>query len=257
MHRFANPARFLRLSQWLMPLAALLACATLAVGQYWVWFIAPVDYQQGETVRIMYIHVPSAMLGISAYGLMALASAAYLVWRHPLAGLAAREAAPIGAVFTFICLVTGALWGKPMWGAYWVWDARLTSMLILLFLYIGYMALASANAHHERGQVGSAWLCIMGAINLPIIKYSVEWWNTLHQPASLSLFGDSSIDASMRHPLLLMIAGGYLLFLALLLVRMRTALLAQKLRRLQMQSIALKSAHHEPGETLEMNERSA
>ncbi len=252
MHRFANPARFLRLLRWLLPITALLALLLLTLGQYLVWFVAPLDYQQGETVRIMYIHVPAATLGLGIYGLMTAASISFLVWRHPLASLATREAAPLGALFTLMCLVTGALWGKPMWGAYWVWDARLTSMLILFFLYLGYMALASAHEQRERGQIACGWLCIVGALNLPIIKFSVEWWNTLHQPASISWFGDSSIHPSMLHPLLLMLAGSFFLFLALLFLRMRTALMAQKLRRLQMQSIAIKSAHHQPAETLEL-----
>lgn len=243
MHRFANPARFLRLTHWLLPLVATLAVLLLAWAQYLVWFIAPLDYQQGEAVRMMYLHVPAAWLGLGAYGLMALCSASFLVWRHPLAGLAAQQAAPIGALFTLLCLITGSLWGKPMWGAYWVWDARLTSMLVLLFLYIGYMALQGAHEHNERGQTSCAWLCIVGAINLPIIKFSVEWWNTLHQPASILRMDGPTIDGSMLTPLLLMIAATSMLFAAMLLLRMRTALHSQKLRRLQMQSIARKSAH--------------
>ena len=252
MHRFANPARFMRIARVVKPIAGLLALGLLSVGMYLVWFVAPEDYQQGETVRIMYLHVPAAMFGMGIFALMAVLSVCFLIWRHTLAALAAREAAVIGAVFTAICLITGALWGKPMWGAYWVWDARLTSMLVLLLIYLGYMALASAHDDESRGFNACAWLAVVGSINLPIIKFSVEWWNTLHQPASLIRLDGPSIDDSMLYPLLIMVAGFACLIMALLVIRIEAALNMQKLRRLQMQSIAAKSAHHQPAETLEI-----
>jgi heme exporter protein C len=204
--------------------------------------VAPDDYQQGATVKIMYIHVPAAWMASACYGFMAVMSASFLIWRHTLADVLAREAAPIGAVFTLICLITGMLWGKPTWGAYWVWDARLTSMLILLLLYVGYLGVAASGDNSERVKVASAWIALIGAINLPIIKYSVEWWNSLHQPASIIRAGGPSIHSSMLTPLLLMIAAFTALFVALLLVRADTALKAVKLRRLQIQRIALKNA---------------
>jgi heme exporter protein C len=203
---------------------------------------SPPDYQQGETVRIMYVHVPAAWMGSFLYGFMALMSASFLIWRHPLADVLAREAAPIGAIFTILTLVTGMLWGKPMWGAYWVWDARLTSMLILLLLYAGYIALSASGEGSERTKISCAWLALIGSINLPIIKFSVEWWNTLHQPASILRLDGPTIAPTMLHPLLLMIAAFTALAIALLVVRADTALQAQKLRRLQIQRIARKNA---------------
>ncbi|MBN8543501.1 MAG: heme ABC transporter permease [Alphaproteobacteria bacterium] len=242
MHRFANPARFARMSKVLLPIAALLALVLVSYALYLVFYVAPPDYQQGISVRIMYIHVPAAMLASALYGIMAALSISYLIWRHTLANVIAREAAAIGLTLTAVTLVTGMLWGKPMWGAYWVWDARLTSMLIQLFLYAGYLAVANAGGQSEKGRVAAAWLCIVGAINLPIIKFSVEWWNTLHQPAGLLRFdGTSAIDPSMRTPLLLMLAGVTLLVIALLLVRANAALNEQKIRRLQISKISHKS----------------
>jgi heme exporter protein C len=252
MHRFANPARFMRMARIAQPIAWLLALGCIGAGMGLVWFVTPEDYQQGDTVRIMYLHVPAAMFGMGIYAMIAILSVSFLIWRHTLAAVAAREAAPIGAVFTVICLITGALWGKPMWGAYWVWDARLTSMLVLFLIYIGYIALASAHDDESRGYHACAWLAVIGSINLPIIKFSVEWWNTLHQPASLFRLDGPTIHASMLSPLLLMVVGFAALALAVLLMRIEAALNMQKLRRLQMQSIAAKSAHHKPGETLEI-----
>jgi heme exporter protein C len=247
MHRFANPAQFQRISRVVLPFAVALAVLCGALGLYLALFVAPADYQQGETARIMYIHVPAAMLSSGIYFFMAVMSASFLIWRHTLADVLAREAAPIGAIFTLITLITGMLWGKPTWGAYWVWDARLTSVLILQLLYIGYLAVASAGGAGERSSVASAWIAVIGAINLPIIKYSVEWWNSLHQGASLIRTGGPSIDPSMLNPLLLMIAAFIALFIALLLLRADTALKSVKLRRLQIQRIARKNA------TLETN----
>ncbi|MFZ4124524.1 MAG: heme ABC transporter permease CcmC [Rickettsiales bacterium] len=242
MHRFANPARFARMSKVLLPVAAVLALLLISYALYLVFHVAPPDYQQGISVRIMYIHVPAAMLASALYGIMAALSISYLIWRHTLANVIAREAAAIGLTLTAITLATGMLWGKPMWGAYWVWDARLTSMLIQLFLYAGYLAVANAGQQSEKGRIAAAWLCIVGAINLPIIKFSVEWWNTLHQPAGLLRFdGTSAIDPSMRIPLLIMLVGATLLVLAILLLRTGAALNEQKIRRLQISKISHKS----------------
>jgi heme exporter protein C len=196
--------------------------------------VAPPDYQQGDTVRIMYVHVPAAWMALSVYLFVAVASAVGLVWRHPLAEVAARASAPIGAAFTFVCLATGSLWGRPMWGAWWVWDARLTSVLILFFLYLGYIALANAFDDPSRGGRAAAVLALVGVVNLPIIKFSVDWWNTLHQPASVLRLGGPSIDASMLIPLLVMASGFALLFGWLLLLRMRTALNERKARALRL-----------------------
>lgn len=240
MHRFANPARFLRIARVATPLTLWPGLLLLAAGLYVGLFASPPDYQQGEHVRIMYVHVPAAWLGSGGYLGLGIASAAWLVWRHPLADVAARAIAPAGAAFTAICLVTGALWGKPTWGTYWVWDARLTSMLALLFLYVGYLVLASAERERASGTAkGAAILAIIGLANLPIIKYSVEWWSSLHQGASIRLIGrdaGSSIHPSMLTPLLLSIAGFTLLFAAIVLMRMRADLarvtVAARTRRL-------------------------
>lgn len=229
MHRYANPTRFLQIAQPLTLPLGLAALLLLVAGLYYALFQSPPDYQQGESVRIMYVHVPAAWLALGCYTGIAVASAVFIVWRHPLADVAARASAPIGATFTAICLVTGALWGRPTWGTWWAWDARLTSVLILLFLYLGYMILATAFDDRTRGARAAAILALVGAVNIPIIKFSVDWWNTLHQPASVFRAGGSAIHPSMLLPLLLM-AGAYLcLYLCLLLVRMRTEIAAQRL----------------------------
>lgn len=225
-----------------MPVAALAALVMGAWGLYGGLITSPEDYQQGEAVRIMYIHVPAAWMSTMTYGFMALMSASFLIWRHTLADVLARAAAPIGMVFTMITLITGMLWGKPTWGAYWVWDARLTSMAILLMMYLGYIGLAGAGVIEERVKNACAWLCLVGAINLPIIKFSVNWWNTLHQPASILRADGPHIAPEMLHPLLWMIGSFTALFVALLLVRADTILKQQKLRRLQIQKIARKNA---------------
>jgi len=238
MHRFANPARFLRLADAILPWCAGATLILLVAGLYLGLFVAPPDYQQGESVRIMYVHVPAAWMAMFVYACLALASAVALIWRHPLADLAAQAASPIGACFTFIALVTGSLWGKPMWGTWWVWDARLTSVLVLFFLYLGHIALAHGFDDPTRGARASAILALVGFVNVPIIKFSVDWWSTLHQPASVLRLGGSTIDGSMLRPLLLMGVAFTLLFVCLLLVRMKAALLAARLRaaqRLQVQ----------------------
>ncbi|MBV8203313.1 MAG: cytochrome c biogenesis protein CcsA [Acidobacteria bacterium] len=228
MTRLANPARFMRASGAVLPWLGWAAGVALALGLVWALAIAPPDYQQGESVRIMFIHVPSAWMALSVYLFMAIASGVALVARHPLAEIAAEAAAPLGAAFTLICLATGSLWGRPMWGAWWVWDARLTSVLVLFFLYLGYIALVNAFDDAGRGGRAGALLALVGAINLPIIKFSVDWWNTLHQPASVIRMGGPAIALSMLLPLLLMAAAFGLLFAWLLLLRMRTALNERK-----------------------------
>jgi len=228
---FANPARFTRLADALMPVLALSAVAAFAAGLYYALFNSPPDYQQGETVRIMYVHVPAAWIGMGLYLAMAIAAGVGLVARHALADVFCVAAAPIGAVLVGLCLVTGSLWGKPTWGAWWVWDARLTSVLILFLLYCGYMALRHSFDDDQRGGKASAILLLVGAINIPIIKFSVEWWNTLHQGASLLRKGGSAIDPQMLRPLLWM-GAAYAFYAALLvLLRMKTILLAHKIDR--------------------------
>ncbi|USI72482.1 heme ABC transporter permease CcmC [Sphingomonas morindae] len=235
MHLLANPARFLRIARpltgWLGWLGAALALAGMAGGL----FVTPPDYLQGETVRILYIHVPAAWLGMAGWSGIAAASLAELVWRHPLARVAARALAVPGAVFTFLCLATGSIWGRPTWGTWWEWDGRLTSMLVLLFLYIGYIALARALDEAGADGRAAALFGLIGAVNLPIIHFSVLWWRTLHQGQSLGLNG-SSIAPALLWPLPLTVLGASLLFGALVLMRMRAALararVEARLRRL-------------------------
>lgn len=227
---YANPKRFLeatdRLPAWLFAAAAIL----LSIGLWLGLFFVPPERQQGDAARIMFIHVPAAWIGMGAYALIALCSAWGLVNRHPLADVAARNAAPLGALFTALALVTGSLWGKPMWGTYWVWDARLTSFLLLFFLYLGYMALWNVTEDENRAARGAAILAIVGAVNLPIIKFSVDWWNTLHQGESIFRSGGPSIAAIFLWPLFIMLAGYSVLFAALWIVRIRTAILQRMIR---------------------------
>ena len=234
MHRFANPNRFLRLANAVLPWCGWLTVAFLAVGLYLALFGSPPDYQQGETVRIMYIHVPAAWMALFVYACMAGASATALIWRHPVADLIAKSAAPIGAGFTVICLATGSLWGKPMWGTWWVWDARLTSVLILFFLYLGYIALVDAFDDPERGRRAAGILVLVGVVNLPIIKFSVDWWNTLHQPASVVRLDGPAIHPEMLWPLLCMAVGFKLFFVTVLILRVRGEIAAAKVRNLQL-----------------------
>ena len=235
MFRLANPNRFMQWSGKILPWCAIATVLLLGAGLYLALFVAPPDYQQGESVRIMYVHVPSAYMATMVYAVMAAASAVALIWRHPVADIAAREAAPLGAGFTLLCLVSGSLWGKPMWGTWWVWDARLTSVLVLFFLYLGYIALINAFDEPTRGARAGAILALVGVVNLPIIKFSVDWWNTLHQPASIFRLGGPTIAASMLWPLAVMALGFTLLFVTLWLMRIRSALIAAKLRALRLQ----------------------
>ena len=233
MHRFANPARFQRIADPLLPWLAAATIGLFALGLWWGLVASSADYIQSETVRIMYVHVPAAWMALATYATIAVASAIALVWRHPLADIAARAAAPLGAGFTLIALITGSLWGKPMWGTWWVWDARLTSVLILFFLYLGHIALSHAFDDPQRGARAAAVLAIVGAVNLPIIKFSVDWWNTLHQPASVFRMDGPTIDPAMLGPLFAMAAAYLLFFVTLLLVRMKAELLAARLRARQ------------------------
>jgi heme exporter protein C len=227
MHAFANPARFLKLARPLTPWLGWGGGASIAVALAAGLFLTPPDYLQGDSVRIMYVHVPAAWLGMAGWAGIAIASLMQLVWRHPLAAIAARASAVPGAVFTAICLATGSLWGRPTWGTYWQWDGRMTSMLVLLFLYAGYLALG--DAEREKGGEGriTAIFGLVGTINLPVIHYSVLWWRTLHQGQSITLTG-STIAPTILWPLLLSTLGFSLLFAAMVLMRMRAALARQK-----------------------------
>ena len=196
--------------------------------------LSPADVDQGDAVRIMYVHVPSAWMAVFVYLVMAVSSAVAMIWRHPLADLAAKAAAPIGAGFTVICLATGSLWGKPMWGTWWVWDARLTSVLILLFLYLGYIALVNAFDDPNRGYRAAGILALVGLVNLPIIKFSVDWWNTLHQPASVVRLDGPAIHPDMLWPLLIMAVGFKLFFVTVLILRIRSEIAAAKIRNHQL-----------------------
>ena len=235
MHGLANPRRFLALARWAMPLCLGLGTALTAWALAWGWSAIPPDRLMGETVRILIVHVPAAWLGMGGWLGLTIASIALLVWRHPLAAIAARAIAVPGLAFTILCLVTGSIWGRPTWGTWWEWDGRLTSMLVLAFLYVGYIALAQGAGRDGASPRVPAIYALVGAVNLPIINRSVVWWQSLHQPPSLTV-GRSAIDAVYLAPLVLAIAGMTLLFAGVVLARMR-ALLAQtqaeaRLRRL-------------------------
>jgi heme exporter protein C len=230
LHRYANPATFGRLSAQILPWTAGASVILLGLGLYFGLFASPPDYQQGNSVRIMYVHVPAAIMSEIVYGLMAAAAAAGIIWKHALADLFVKAAAPLGAAFTFVCLVAGSLWGKPMWGAWWVWDARLTSELVLFFLYLGYLALVDAFDDPQRGLRAGAILVLVGVVDLPIIKFSVDWWNTLHQPASLMTLSGPKVDPSMLLPLFLMIGGFTTFFITVVLMRLESELLARRIR---------------------------
>ena len=233
MQQFANPTRFVNLANRVLPYVWGLTLVLLVAGLYGALASAPPDYQQGETVRIMFVHVPAAWLAMMVYSVMALASAVAVIFRHPLADVAAKTAAPIGAVFCFLALATGSLWGKPMWGAWWVWDARLTSMFVLFLLYVGYIAIWQAIEEPSRAATIARIVALVGFINIPIIKFSVDWWNSLHQPASVFKMGGPSIAFSMLWPLLVMGLAYTFLFLGLHLVAMKSEIAARRLRTLQ------------------------
>jgi len=233
MLRYANPTRFMQLSGTLVPWLGGLAIALLAMGLY-LAFTAPPDYQQGDTVRVMFVHVPAAWTAMMAYGLMAVASLVGLVWRHPLADVAAKAAAPLGALFTALGLITGSLWGRPMWGTWWVWDGRLTSFLLLLFLYLGYIALWNAIEDDARAARAAAILALVGAVNLPVIEFSVDWWTTLHQGESIVRANGPLISAVFLWPLFAMALGYTFLFFTLWMIRIRTEILSRRVRSLML-----------------------
>ncbi|HYJ35007.1 MAG TPA: heme ABC transporter permease CcmC [Rhizomicrobium sp.] len=228
LFRYANPHEFMRLSGAVLPFTVIGTALCLLAGLY-LGFSAPPDYQQGRTVLLLFIHVPAATMAEMAYGAIAVCSLLSLVWRHPLSDIAARAAAPLGALFTALGLITGSLWGKPMWGTYWVWDARLTSFLLLLFLYLGYMALWNAIEDEIRAARAAAILALVGVVNIPIIKFSVEWWNTLHQGESIV---SGKLAPVFLAPLLLLMAAYGFLFASLWMVRIRTAILERRARSL-------------------------
>lgn len=234
LNRLANPTFFMTLVERTLPWLAAACLISLGFGIYQAFFVSPADYQQGETVRIMYVHVPSAWMAMLIYSTIAISALGTLVWKHPLADVAGRTAAPIGAVFTLICLLTGALWGRPMWGTYWVWDARLTSVLVLFLMYLGLIALHRAIEEPGQAARAAAILALVGVINLPIIKFSVDWWNTLHQPASVTRFDRPAIHPDMLIPLFAMALGFLLLFLTLHLMAMRNEILRRRLRRIRL-----------------------
>ncbi|MFU8896857.1 MAG: heme ABC transporter permease [Gammaproteobacteria bacterium] len=228
IHKFGSPPHFWRLSGAMIPWFGAIALVLIVIGTVAGLWIAPPDYQQLDAFRIIYFHVPSAWLSQFGYVLMAAAAAVGLVWRIKLAHAVAAACAPIGASFTFVALATGSIWGKPMWGTWWVWDARLTSTLVLLFLYFGYMALRSAIDDENRADRASALLAIIGVINIPIIKYSVEWWNTLHQPATITLMEKPAMDAAMLVPLLIMWLGFTFFFFTVLMIRTRGEIIGRE-----------------------------
>ncbi len=230
---FANPTRFLGIAGPLIPWLAAATALLFATG-LWLALLAPEDYQQGRSVLIMFVHVPSAWLSMFCYSIMTLSALGTLVWRHPLADVSVRAAMPIGAAFTLLALVTGSLWGKPMWGTWWVWDARLTSVLVLFIIYLGLMALARAIEDPVTSARSVAIVTLVGFINIPIIKFSVDWWNTLHQPASVSRFGRPAMDAAFLYPLFAMAIAFTLLFLTLHLMNMRNEILRRRIRSMRM-----------------------
>ena len=245
--RFANPTRFMALSARVLPWMSAIAAVLIAVGLYMAFFTAPPDYQQGHTAKIMYVHVPAAWLSMFVYALVAASSFGLLVFRHPLADVSAKAAAPIGAAFTFLCLVTGSLWGKPMWGAFWAWDPRLTSVLILFFLYLGLIALRSSMEDEQLAGNLTAILAIVGIVIVPIIRFSVNW-NSIHQQPSVSRIGMPAIHPSILWPLLVMAVGMTALFAALHLKAMRNEILRRRVKALRLVEVQSASGVAQPAE---------
>jgi heme exporter protein C len=241
LHTLASPKYFYQLAGKLIPFIWLSCLLLFAYGLYAGLVLAPADYQQGDAYRIIYIHVPAAALSLTIFVMMAIAASIYLIWRIKLADVIAKVSASIGANFTFLALVTGSLWGKPMWGTWWIWDARLTSELILLFLYMGIIALRSAIANPEAGARAVSILVLIGVVDIPIIHYSVNWWNTLHQKASLLQFAKPSLAPSMLQPLLVMLLAFFLYYLALMLMRARNELLKREKQAAWVRQVAKKT----------------
>jgi heme exporter protein C len=233
-HYFSQPKNVDWILRATIPAAYAATLILFTIGLYYSLVASPLDYQQGDTVRIMYVHVPASWFALMIYGFMGLCSASYFIFRIPMAAQISQAAAPIGAVYAFISLVTGSIWGKPMWGTWWVWDARLTSMLVLFIMYIGYMLLVESIEDRQKAYRMSSCLAIIGLLNLPIIKFSVDWWHTLHQPASVLRLDGPSIHSSMLTPLLWMASAYLALFIALLSHRLQNQLLALKLKSLQL-----------------------
>lgn len=239
IQRFSSPQYFYQISNFLFKWLGGIAVLLIIIGLYWGLFIAPIDYQQGDSYRIIFLHVPAAWLSMFIYLVMAISAIIGLIWRIKLANIFAKSSAPIGAVFTVIALVTGSIWGKPMWGTWWVWDARLTSELILLFLYLAYMGLNNAFSNPQTGARSSSVLAIVGLVNLPIIHYSVNWWNTLHQGASVSKLDAPSIHIDMLIPLLIMAVAFKLFYVSLALYDARTEVLLQEQNKRWVKAIIL------------------
>lgn len=233
MFGYANPARYAKLSKPILKIAVVACVFLLASGLYFALFSSPADYQQSENVRIMYVHVPAAWMAMFIYASIAGAAFVFLIWKHTLAGFYIHAATPIGTVFTAICLITGSLWGYRSWGTWWEWsDPRLMSVLVLFFLYLGIIALAKSFDDPDKGQKACAWLALVGAVNLPIIKFSVEWWNSIHQPpslTSLSRLANPAIHPAMLTPLLLMAGGFFCLYIVLAVLRLDNEILRRKL----------------------------
>jgi heme exporter protein C len=239
--RLANPTRFMALSARVMPWLWAIAAAIIAIGLY-MGFTSPPDYQQGHSAKIMYVHVPAAWLSMFVYALVAASSFGFLVFRHPLADVSAKAAAPIGALFTLLCLVTGSLWGKPMWGAYWAWDPRLTSVLILFFLYLGLMALRTSIEDESLAANLTAILAIVGIVLLPVIRYSVNW-NSIHQPPSVSRLGAPAVHPDLLWPLLVMALGMTVLFAAMHMKAMRNEILRRRVKALRLAEVQMAGGH--------------
>ncbi|KKB96716.1 Heme exporter protein C [Candidatus Arcanobacter lacustris] len=233
MHKYFTPYYFAKIADGLIVFFAIMSLSLFAVGLYWALVVSPADYQQGEAVRIMYIHVPAAWMSLFIYSFMASSSVSYLIWRSNFADIIARKSALIGCNFTFITLVTGSMWGKPIWGAWWVWDARLTSLLILFFFYLGYIAIDLSSKNREKTAISLAILAIIGFVNVPIVKFSVDFWNSLHQPASIIRSGGSAIDPSMLKPLLVMALACLFYFFWILFIRVKSEIINHKIQRLQ------------------------
>lgn len=237
MFKFANPKKYEQISKPIFWLASAFSILLFCYGLWLALLQSPPDWQQSETVRIMYIHVPAAWMALLTYSSMGIAGIFMIVWKHILAGLYIRAIAPVGAGFTAICLITGSIWGEPTWGTWWVWDARLTSVLILMFLYIGVITLSDAFDDKDKGLIASSWLSVIGLVNLPIIKFSVDWWNTLHQPASISSFSkiaEPGLHDAMLAPLLIMASAFLGLFISLAILRLNNEILARRLETLRM-----------------------
>lgn len=237
-HRLGSPRWFYEKTNAWIPWLAVISISLLVTGAVWGLAFAPEDFKQGNSYRIIYLHVPASFLALAGYYTMAISGAVGLIWKMKLADMVMKCAAPIGAVLTFLALVTGAIWGKPTWGTWWVWDARITSMLVLLFLYLGVMALQEAFQNQDTANKASAILALVGTVNIPIIYKSVDWWYTLHQPATIKFTSKSTIDPSMLYPLMVMVAGFYVFYALVLLMRTRSEILARERKTRWVQELA-------------------